>query len=463
MLFRLKLYRFYLQVAIYGISILAFYSGWALWAFCCSLLGRQVLYDYRDHANIVLLGIFVWAFFAEKYSVTSFDELFRERTGLRAASSACLATFFICLSALYFTRNSEVPRGLLVCAVITLLILTLLTHSIFRIVFKRQSYMARPTRFLMIGADAYAAETAARLQRLSFAPIQIVGYVRLPSQSASALCRPVYEFESLKEFKSFHDIQEAVIAIHPSQFSEIPQIVEVLHQRCLPTRAVVDLGEGVLVREKLFQLGNMQMLDLMSAPTELLDYAFLKRAFDVAFSALVLILTSPLFLLSALLIKLTSRGPVFFAQKRIGLNGKTFSMYKFRTMHLAPTAESDTEWTTPESTRRTVLGTLLRRSSLDELPQFLNVLRGDMSVVGPRPERPHFVEKFLQEINHYNKRHALRVGITGWAQVNGWRGDTSIEKRIEYDLYYLQNWSFAFDLRIILMTVISGASNKNAY
>lgn len=463
MLFRLKLYRFYLQATIYLISILAFYLGWALWAFCCSVVNRQVLYGYHDHLNIVLLGMFVWAFFAEKYDVTSFDELFRERTGLRAASSACVATFFICLSALYFTRNSEVPRGLLVCAVLALLGLTALTHSAFRIIFKRQSHMARPTSFLVIGADTYASETAARLQRLSFSPIHIAGFVRLPDQALGEFCRPVFEFAALNEYNSFQDIDEAVIAIRPSRFAEIPRIIEVLNQRCLPARAVVDLGEGVLVREKLFQLGNMQMLDLMSTPTELLDYAFLKRAFDVVFSVSVLLLSSPLFLLSALLIKLTSRGPVFFAQKRIGLNGKTFHMYKFRTMQLAPTSESDTEWTTPEGGRRTAWGALLRRSSLDELPQFLNVLRGEMSVVGPRPERPHFVEKFLQEINHYNQRHALRVGITGWAQVNGWRGDTSIEKRIEFDLYYLQNWSFAFDLRIILMTIISGISNKNAY
>jgi lipopolysaccharide/colanic/teichoic acid biosynthesis glycosyltransferase len=138
-------------------------------------------------------------------------------------------------------------------------------------------------------------------------------------------------------------------------------------------------------------------------------------------------------------------------------------MYKFRTMRTGPTSESDTRWTTGGDSRRTALGSLLRKTSLDELPQFINVLKGEMSVVGPRPERPHFVQKFLQEVARYNNRHALKVGITGWAQVNGWRGDTSIEKRVEYDLYYLQNWSLAFDLRIIVMTIFSGLINKNAY
>lgn len=167
--------------------------------------------------------------------------------------------------------------------------------------------------------------------------------------------------------------------------------------------------------------------------------------------------------LIALLILLTSPGPIFFVQERVGLNGLPFRMYKFRTMHTAPASESDVLWTSGRDSRRTRFGALLRRTSLDELPQFLNVLRGEMSVVGPRPERPHFVQQFLQQVARYNRRHSLKVGITGWAQVNGWRGDTSIEKRIEYDLYYLQNWSFAFDLRIIGMTVLSGLINKNAY
>jgi lipopolysaccharide/colanic/teichoic acid biosynthesis glycosyltransferase len=152
-------------------------------------------------------------------------------------------------------------------------------------------------------------------------------------------------------------------------------------------------------------------------------------------------------------------------QERIGLNGKPFKMYKFRTMHMSETdsEEGDTRWTTQDDPRRTWLGVFLRKTSLDELPQFINVLKGDMSVVGPRPERPHFVRQFLQDVARYNHRHCLKVGITGWAQVNGWRGNTSINKRIEYDLYYLQNWSFTFDLRIIVMTIFSALIDRNAY
>jgi len=167
--------------------------------------------------------------------------------------------------------------------------------------------------------------------------------------------------------------------------------------------------------------------------------------------------------LIAIAVKLSSPGPVLFAQERVGINGQTFRMLKFRTMNVASVSETDTRWTTPNDVRCTSIGAFLRRSSLDELPQFFNVLWGDMSVVGPRPERPHFVEKFNDEIDAYNSRHHLKSGITGWAQVHGLRGDTDIAKRVELDLYYIRNWSLLLDLQIILMTVFSGFFAENAY
>jgi Undecaprenyl-phosphate glucose phosphotransferase len=417
----------------------------------------------QGHLNHMLFGTLVWAFISERYRVTNFDELFRERTGARAAWSACLATSFVLLALLYFSRNDIYPRGLLVCDVIALLTLTVLLHAIFRVIFRSGARMAKPTRLLIVGADQFARDAARRLQRLSFAPCQIGGFVRLPGQEICVEGQRVFELEQLVLLNSNHGIDEAVIALHAAQFSQIPRIMKALSHLCLPARALVDLGEGVVVREKLFQLGSIQMLDLTSTPAESLDYALLKRTFDFCFSLGVLVLTAPLFGLIALIIRLTSPGPVFFIQERIGLNGKPFRMYKFRSMRVGPSTESDTQWTTAADERRTSVGAILRETSLDELPQFINVLKGDMSVVGPRPERPHFVHKFLQEVSRYNYRHSLKVGITGWAQVNGWRGDTSIEKRIEFDLYYLQNWTFTFDLRIILMTVLSGLINKNGY
>ena len=463
MFLRLKLYRLYLKIGTYLLPILAFRLGWWFWMEICKYFDRPVLFSPSGHFSEILFGTLIWVFVAEHYRVTSFDELFRERTGARAAFSAGLAASFVLLATLYFSRNEIFPRGLLVCDLVTLLALTILLHALFRLLCRSRAHLANPTRLLIVGADKFASDAAARLRRLSFAPCEIAGHVRLPGQEVSITGSRIYELEQVAMLNSGHGIDEAVIAIHPAQFSQIPRIIKALEHLCLPAKAVVDLGEGVVVREKLFQLGNFQMLDLTSTPTESLDYALLKRAFDVSFSAGVLILTAPLFGLIALIIRLTSHGPIFFTQDRIGLNGESFRMLKFRTMHVRPEAESDTQWTTAGDCRRTAFGSLLRKASLDELPQFINVLRGEMSVVGPRPERPHFVHKFLQEVSRYNNRHALKVGITGWAQVNGWRGNTSIEKRVEYDLYYLQNWSFSFDLRIIVMTIVSGLMNRNAY
>jgi len=189
----------------------------------------------------------------------------------------------------------------------------------------------------------------------------------------------------------------------------------------------------------------------------------IKRTFDILFSACVLLVLSPLFLAVACWIRITSPGPVFFKQKRIGANNREFEMFKFRSMRVQAETDSDKVWTTANDARVTGIGKFMRRSNLDELPQFWNVLTGDMSVVGPRPERGHFVERFRKEIPHYKVRHLVKSGITGWAQVNGWRGDTSIVRRVEHDIYYLENWSFWFDLKIIWLTVFGRDTRKNAY
>ena len=168
-------------------------------------------------------------------------------------------------------------------------------------------------------------------------------------------------------------------------------------------------------------------------------------------------------LLLALLVKFSSPGPVLYKQKRMGLDGHVFNMYKFRSMRADAEVKTGAVWAVKNDPRRTKLGVFMRSTSLDELPQFFNVLRGDMSLVGPRPERPPFVQKFRERIPQYMLRHKVKSGVTGWAQINGWRGNTSIEKRIEYDLYYIQNWSVAFDLKIMLMTLWKGMISKQAY
>jgi exopolysaccharide biosynthesis polyprenyl glycosylphosphotransferase len=191
--------------------------------------------------------------------------------------------------------------------------------------------------------------------------------------------------------------------------------------------------------------------------------ALVKRAVDIAGASVALLLFSPLMLLTAALIKLTAPGPLIYKQERVGLHNRPFQMYKFRSMVVQAPSEEKAKWTTPHDARVTPVGRFIRKTSIDEMPQFFNVLRGDMSLVGPRPERPLFVEKFKEEIPRYMIKHQVRPGITGWAQVNGLRGDTSITKRIEHDLYYIENWTLGYDFKILFLTMFKGFINKNAY
>jgi exopolysaccharide biosynthesis polyprenyl glycosylphosphotransferase len=190
---------------------------------------------------------------------------------------------------------------------------------------------------------------------------------------------------------------------------------------------------------------------------------FIKRIADVAGSLVCIVLFSPVMLITALLVKITSPGPLIFSQIRVGLHNKTFKMYKFRSMEVQTEKEEKKGWTTRNDPRVTKVGRFIRSTSIDELPQLFNVLKGDMSLVGPRPERPQYVEKFREEIPRYMIKHQVRPGMTGWAQVNGYRGNTSIRKRIEYDLYYIENWTVGLDVKILVLTVFKGFINKNAY
>jgi len=267
----------------------------------------------------------------------------------------------------------------------------------------------------------------------------------------------------LPEVVERHDVDKVIVALPVRAFDKVRRIVHRCEKEGIEVDIVPDFLQLIRPRARIRDFDGLPLVSVRSLPTESWAYSVAKRAFDIAFSLLVLTLGAPLFAIISVLVRLSSPGPIFFVQERIGARRKLFRMYKFRTMRVASKDESDVTWTTPDDRRRTWIGAILRKTSLDELPQFWNVLRGDMSIVGPRPERPFFARQFKNKVPSYMVRHQVKTGITGWAQVNGWRGDTSIKKRLEFDLYYLENWSFAFDLKIIFMTIFKGLVNRNAY
>lgn len=458
---RLSLYEFYFRICCFLLPVVAF-------ILCGLALTRSGLIHPRPDHHLFLLGIpltLVWIVCALHFEVTSVESLVLVPNNLRNSLKAIAWTFMSGFSVLFFYRGATFSRLMLGSSTVVLLLLLLLLRSAFIRLLRQSNTQVEPLRVVILGADEIARKTSERLKNSLLVPCETVAFVRIPGQQASEAIPdvPLLELEQLlgTNIRKFAD--DIVIAGTPEVLPLLSDLIGQLRQLAIPIRFCLDFGSDVKVRDRFFRLGGTHILDVQIAPSETISYVVLKRAFDVVFSLAALVVASIPMLLIALAIKLSSPGPVLFAQERVGLNGRCFRMLKFRTMRVGSQQESDTRWTTVGDDRRTPLGTFLRSWSLDELPQFFNVLLGEMSVVGPRPERPHFVEKFNGEIDAYNTRHHLKSGITGWAQVHGLRGDTSVARRVEFDLYYLKNWSLAFDVRIILMTIFSGFRAENAY
>ena len=258
-------------------------------------------------------------------------------------------------------------------------------------------------------------------------------------------------------------LDEISVTLALEDYDRLEEIVSLCEKSGVHTKFIPDYNSVIPSSPYMEDLQGLPVINIRHVPlTNTLNLIF-KRIVDIVGSVFAIVLVSPIMLITAIAIKLTSKGPVFFSQERVGLHNRSFKMYKFRSMReQAPEHEKD-KWTTRDDPRVTKVGKIIRKTSIDEFPQFWNVLKGDMSLVGPRPERPLFVEKFKEEIPRYMIKHQVRPGLTGWAQVNGYRGDTSIRKRIEYDLYYIENWTMGFDIKILFLTVFKGFVNKNAY
>lgn len=258
-------------------------------------------------------------------------------------------------------------------------------------------------------------------------------------------------------------MDEIAITLSLEDYDSLEHIVNLCERAGVHTKFIPDYGSLFPSRPYTEDLMGLPVINIRYVPLSNTWNALMKRLVDIFGSIFCIILFSPVMLFAAVGTRVTSKGPIIYRQTRIGLHSKPFTMYKFRTMRVQSAEEEKKGWTIPGDDRVTKFGSFLRRTSIDEMPQFFNVLAGKMSLVGPRPERPQFVDKFREEIPRYMVKHQVRPGITGWAQINGYRGDTSIRKRIEHDIYYIENWSLGFDFRILFLTVFKGFINKNAY
>jgi len=269
--------------------------------------------------------------------------------------------------------------------------------------------------------------------------------------------------DNLEIILTQNTLDEIAITLRLDEYDKLKRIVSKCEKSGVHTKFIPDYNNIVPTSPYMEDLHGLPVIHIRRVPLNNTFNFVSKRIIDIIGGVIGLIIFSPVMILTALAVKCSSAGPVIYNQERVGLHNKPFKMYKFRSMVVQSDKSEQKAWTTKDDMRVTAFGKFIRRTSIDELPQIINIIKGDMSIVGPRPERPFFVEKFKEEIPRYMIKHQVRPGLTGWAQVNGYRGDTSITKRIEHDLYYIENWSIGFDIKIIFLTIFKGFINKNAY
>ena len=320
---------------------------------------------------------------------------------------------------------------------------------------------------LLVGEGKSIETLVARLDKFPELGLKVVGAITHESSPAKQIAGKavIGHFDQIS--KILHTpqqltIDQILIALPRHQYIDLDRILGSLKDETVSIQLIPDIHEYVTLGCEVEDFDGLPIVNLNDSPLNGWG-AMAKRVTDIALSTTALIIFAPLMGLITIIIKFTSPGTIFYQQERMGLDGQTFKMIKFRSMHVNSEQSTGAVWAKPSDNRRTVVGAFLRATSLDELPQLWNVLRGEMSLVGPRPERPIFVKQFRNEIPHYMLRHKVKAGMTGWAQVNGWRGNTSLDRRIECDLYYIRNWSFILDLKIMAMTVWKGFLNRNAY
>lgn len=403
---------------------------------------------------------------AVAYWLGGLYEVHRLREMPRELGVVCRASgllFLLSITALFYRRDLYESRlGLATFLTLNVLGLTASRRGVWRVLKGLRRRGLNYGRAIIVGAGRTGRLVAQTIQRNDWTGLEAVGFVDHPLANEPTLLPRLGPIDQLVKIVEQHRIDHVFVALPLSRYAELPGVQQALAGLLVEVQLVPDLPHLAGMRLKTREIDEVAFLSLRGNPHYGTSQV-LKRAMDVVGGSIALLLLSPLMLTLAVLIKLTSRGPVFYRQPRAGLAGRTFDMLKFRSMVTNAEQASGPVWAARGDGRCTPLGRFMRRSSLDELPQLLNVLKGDMSLVGPRPERGIFIERFRQQLPNYTQRHQVKSGITGWAQVNGWRGNTSLRRRLECDLYYISNWSLALDLKILVMTVWCGFRHRHAY
>ena len=411
------------------------------------------------HIGAIIIVFFFYRLYHRPRSLSYVDQIYPIFGA--ASVGTIIAIAFI---SLFFKNQLDYPRLMMVY----IWMLTILFTSLGRVVQSRiqRTLQARgwgEERVLIIGAGEVGRMVLQKIRQTPELGYRVVGFVDNETRLKAVQSSPVLgKTEDIPDLIESEKINEVIIAMSEATHQEILKITSKCDRTKVSVKVVPDVFQIMASEVSIGDLGGLPLLAMRDIALRGWRLT-VKRGIDVAGSAAALVLLSPIMMLLAVLIKLDSAGSVFFTQERMGLDGKRFMMLKFRSMRADAESETGPVWATSNDTRRTRLGSTIRQFSIDEFPQFINVLLGDMSLVGPRPERPIFVEQFKQSIPRYMDRHREKAGMTGWAQINGLRGDTSIIERTKYDLWYTENWSVALDFRIMIRTIFNIFKDLNAY
>jgi len=408
--------------------------------------------------------VLVWAAFAYRFTGQyAIHRLRRFREEMVAVLRGTALMSLLVMATTFYLHDTYESR-------ITMVIFSVLT-AISVLAARRTSWMGirylrslgyNQSRAVVVGTGRVARKTARMLRRLSWLGIRNIGFIEDHPNRWTEDLDILGKTADLPALIEQFGIEHVFISLPLSRYDEARHVIDTLSRTVVEVRLVTDLPSMAGVSLTTTYIDGLPIIGLRESPHFGLNI-FVKRSMDVVLSAIAIVILSPLMALIAVIIKATSPGPVFYRQERCGLNGRSFQMLKFRSMCTDAESNTGAVWARKDDPRRTAFGGFIRCTSLDELPQLINVLRGDMSIVGPRPERPVFIQQFKKTIPNYMARHSVKSGITGWAQVHGWRGNTSLRKRVQYDLYYITHWNPWLDIRIMWMTLIHGLFHRNAY
>ncbi len=420
----------------------------------------------KPYLLLILPILIVWVFIFKAFNLYRPRRITSHLGEILDIAKACSTAVVVLIAITFFVKKFEFSRVVFIYFWVLSILVLSMSRALFREslrFFRRLGYNQR--HIIIVGDGVLARNLIMKLKGHPELGLNVVGLLSSRPERVGKRVQGKEIFGIYNEITSIlqeQAIDQIFVAVPFSEMGELEGIRQSIGKEPVTIKVVPDYFSffpfcgGVEVFE------GLPILNIQDSPLYGWDIV-LKRVSDILISGVAIIVTLPLMLLIAVMVKLTSPGPIFYRQERAGLDGKVFDMLKFRTMGVDAEKETGPVWAKENDPRRTKFGTFLRKTSLDELPQFFNVIKGDMSVVGPRPERPEFIHDFQENIPRYLLRHKMKAGITGWAQVNGWRGNTSLKKRIKYDLYYIEHWNLTFDLKILWLTIWKGFIHKHAY